>query len=486
MIYTILADVTTKAQRSTAFLYLSGILTTCGLVANPLTSLMMNGLGAWFTVYSGFVLMSLSLILVTTLPETRSAAVVKQAEAARNAERVSNASTEGKWWDIRPMLRAAWTQIVVINQTLFVGNPRVGTLLLSTVFFTVGKCVMMLMLQYVTKRFGWTWAKAGLIAAVKNVASLVLTVAILPAVSQLLLKSGMAPLFKDWWIARASALISAVGMLVTGMAPTIPLFIAALVFTECGGGLQPALCSVVTELVDKRHVALVMTVLSISLTVSEMVAGPVMAQTFNAGLYLGGIWVVDKLKPRDPRVKYFTAPIRGKTYGYMVAEPTSTPIDTILLVHGFPDFSFGWRYQIPHLLSLGYKVIAPDALGYATTDAPQELEAYSGSSLADDIADLGRYIVGPNAKLIVGGHDMGGQISWQVAIRHPQLVKAVFSVCTPILEVSDTYSSLKDMIAAGKWTHFGYQLQFAGADVEEKIQGREKILWHQHHVGCQI
>lgn len=183
---------------------------------------------------------------------------------------------------------------------------------------------------------------------------------------------------------------------------------------------------------------------------------------------------VDKLKPRDPRVKHCTAAVRGKTYGYLLVEPT-TPIDTILLVHGFPDFSFGWRYQIPHLVSLGCRIIAPDALGYATTDAPQELEAYTTTSLADDIAALARHIIGPDAKVIIGGHDMGGETSWQVAARHPQLVKAVFSVCTPVLQVSDTYSSLEDMIAAGKWTHFGYQLHLKGPEVEEHIQGADKI-----------
>ncbi|KAJ4145537.1 hypothetical protein LMH87_004385 [Akanthomyces muscarius] len=99
---------------------------------------------------------------------------------------------------------------------------------------------------------------------------------------------------------------------------------------------------------------------------------------------------IDKLTPHDPRVRYLTAPARGKTYGYLLAEPADAPIDTILLLHGFPDLSFGWRYQIPHLVSLGYRVVAPDAVGYASTDAPQELEAYTTASPADDCRDSRR------------------------------------------------------------------------------------------------
>lgn len=184
---------------------------------------------------------------------------------------------------------------------------------------------------------------------------------------------------------------------------------------------------------------------------------------------------IDKLKPHDSRAQHLSAHVRGKTYGYLLAEPTCAPVGTVVLIHGFPDISFGWRYQIPHLLSLGYRVVAPDALGYGSTDAPQDVEAYATHNVADDIAALARHVLGPEAKITVGGHDMGGQTAWLVAARHPNLVVAVFSVCTPILEVSDTYTPLRDMIAAGKWTHFAYQLQFEGPEVEQRLQGADGV-----------
>lgn len=114
---------------------------------------------------------------------------------------------------------------------------------------------------------------------------------ILPGVSELLVRSGMAPLSKDWWMMRASAVISAGGLLAMGLAPTMPLFVAAMVFSELGGGLQAALRSVVTQLVDKTHIALVMTALSMAFSISEMLAGPMMAETFKIGMGLGGMWV---------------------------------------------------------------------------------------------------------------------------------------------------------------------------------------------------
>lgn len=133
--------------------------------------------------------------------------------------------------------------------------------------------------------------QAGLLLSVKNTASISLTAVVLPIISQLLLKIGMPPTIKDWWIVRVSAVISVAAALAMGLAPTVALFVSAMVFGESSGGLQAALRSVVTELVDQSHVALVMTVLSMSLTVSEMVAGPLMAETFKLGMELGGVLI---------------------------------------------------------------------------------------------------------------------------------------------------------------------------------------------------
>lgn len=68
--------------------------------------------------------------------------------------------------------------------------------------------------------------------------------------------------------------------------------------------------------------------------------------------------MVDKLTPND--VQHKTAVLNGKTYSYILAEPQGKRLDTVFLVHGWPDMSFGWRYQIPYLASLGLRVVAPD------------------------------------------------------------------------------------------------------------------------------
>ncbi|CAN8096411.1 unnamed protein product [Discula destructiva] len=176
---------------------------------------------------------------------------------------------------------------------------------------------------------------------------------------------------------------------------------------------------------------------------------------------------IDKLKPNDPRAQSVTATVRGKTYHYLHAKPADTPRGTAVLVHGWPDLSFGWRYQVPYLLSLGLQVIVPDMLGYGGTDAPQELALYSLKSVSDDLAELVRQVIGLEERIILGGHDWGGMLVWRFALWHPEMLQGVFSICTPYVPVSPEFIDIPALIQ--RLPNFTYQLQLSGPDVEREI-----------------
>ena len=182
----------------------------------------------------------------------------------------------------------------------------------------------------------------------------------------------------------------------------------------------------------------------------------------------------NKLAPHDSRVRYETADVRGKKYTYIIGEPKGSPIDTIFLCHGWPDIAFGWRYQIPFLMDQGYRVVAPNMPGYSGTARPDTLEGFTLKSVSDDIRELARQIVG-EGQIILGGHDWGGAVVWRTAMWYPELIKAVFSVCTPFFPVQPDWYSLEDIIASGRLHNFKYQLVLAGPDVEARLQGPEGI-----------
>jgi epoxide hydrolase 4 len=92
----------------------------------------------------------------------------------------------------------------------------------------------------------------------------------------------------------------------------------------------------------------------------------------------------------------------------------------VLLLHGFPEFWFGWRLQIAPLAAAGFRVVAPDLRGYNLSSRPAGVAAYTSSVLADDASGLISQLGATTATLV--GHDWGGTVAWYTAMKHPEVV----------------------------------------------------------------
>ena len=102
--------------------------------------------------------------------------------------------------------------------------------------------------------------------------------------------------------------------------------------------------------------------------------------------------------------------------------------ELVILLHGFPEFWYGWKNQIP-VLSKKYWVVAPDMRGYNLTDKPKGVGNYKIEILAKDIAELIRALGAEKA--IVVGHDWGAAVAWAVAALHPEVVKKLAILNVP-------------------------------------------------------
>jgi epoxide hydrolase 4 len=92
----------------------------------------------------------------------------------------------------------------------------------------------------------------------------------------------------------------------------------------------------------------------------------------------------------------------------------------VVLLHGFPEFWFGWRLQIAPLAAAGFRVVAPDTRGYNLSSKPEDFHAYAVDLLAADIRALIGELGAESAVLV--GHDWGGTIAWTMAMNHPEVV----------------------------------------------------------------
>jgi pimeloyl-ACP methyl ester carboxylesterase len=109
---------------------------------------------------------------------------------------------------------------------------------------------------------------------------------------------------------------------------------------------------------------------------------------------------------------------RGVSLHVARAGPADGPL--VILLHGFPDFWYGWRRQIGPLAAAGYCVLAPDQRGYHFSEKPRDVRAYALDELAGDVVALIEASGRTSAVLV--GHDWGGVVAWHVATRHPDRV----------------------------------------------------------------
>jgi pimeloyl-ACP methyl ester carboxylesterase len=120
-------------------------------------------------------------------------------------------------------------------------------------------------------------------------------------------------------------------------------------------------------------------------------------------------------------------PLRfGKLHGIEAGSPDG-PL--VILLHGFPDFSWGWRKQVPALVARGFHVIVPDQRGYAHSDKPLDLDDYRLKELAADVLAIADGCGRDRFRLV--GHDWGGVVAWWTAARHPHRVEQLVILNAP-------------------------------------------------------
>jgi len=86
-----------------------------------------------------------------------------------------------------------------------------------------------------------------------------------------------------------------------------------------------------------------------------------------------------------------------------------------LCLHGFPENWFSWRFQLPFLAGLGYRVWAPDLRGYGESDRPARMQDYAIERLIEDVAGLVDTARARTTLLLA--HDWGGVVAWYFALR---------------------------------------------------------------------
>lgn len=139
----------------------------------------------------------------------------------------------------------------------------------------------------------------------------------------------------------------------------------------------------------------------------------------------------------------------------IMAGPKDSP--PVILLHGFPEFWYGWRKQIPVLAEAGFRVVVPDQRGYNLSDKPKGVKANRLDILVADVLGLIDALGYDKVRLI--GHDWGAIVAWALAIWHPErlLKLGIMNVPHPSVMMKSLLKGDREQLRRS-WYVFAFQI----------------------------
>jgi pimeloyl-ACP methyl ester carboxylesterase len=150
----------------------------------------------------------------------------------------------------------------------------------------------------------------------------------------------------------------------------------------------------------------------------------------------------------------------------------------VVLLHGFPETWWSWRYQLEPLARAGFRVVAPDLRGFgdSTTGGARDVD-----TLADDVAALLDALGAPRATIV--GHDWGGAVAWQFAGRYPARCARLAALNCPHPAAFARALALRPRQLARSWYMFFFLVPGVSDRALTRDDGRRlRALWRRSSV----
>jgi pimeloyl-ACP methyl ester carboxylesterase len=128
----------------------------------------------------------------------------------------------------------------------------------------------------------------------------------------------------------------------------------------------------------------------------------------------------------------------------------------VLLLHGFPEFWYGWHRQIEPLAAAGFRVIVPDQRGYNLSSKPSGVASYALIELVSDVIAIADQL--GQAKILLAGHDWGAAVAWSAALLYPQRIGKLVVLNVPHPSVMRKSLSTRPRQLLRSWYMLFFQL----------------------------
>ncbi|KAM3468360.1 hypothetical protein MY5147_008019 [Beauveria neobassiana] len=277
MIFALLSDAVHKSKRSTTFFYVNATPIGSQVVGSLMASALIR-MSVWVSAYCGAL-----LAMIATLT-----AFFFSVDVSKGKPDTAITGDEEEPQTLGGQLQQISNAVMWFTRQNFLSISLLSTLLVTT----LGRSAPDILLQYVTKRYGWTWADSSLLLSIHWLITLILLTAVLPAVTQFLVQArGMPSQTTDLLLARFSIVASSIGAFVIGASSKVPLMTMGLGLFTLSYAYPMLARSLLASVVDKRHTDVMYTTISIFEALGSIIAGPLLSALFRQGLVWGTEWL---------------------------------------------------------------------------------------------------------------------------------------------------------------------------------------------------
>ncbi|RAQ41842.1 MFS multidrug transporter [Aspergillus flavus] len=286
MCYTLIGDVCSPEKRTTAFSQLYAAVLISELISIPLGSSLIS-LNPWIPVLGSLGFLALAILFALLFAPN----FVHSAPKPRDCE--SDIQTQGpnsvRSGKIRDRLSYTWAKVGDNCQWI----TRDVCLMLGAFFSCqLSRQVSGILLQYSSFKFNWGYAKASYLISLRSGINLVVLATLIPALKRLFTKIWRSRQAQsDKYITLISGLCLALGSFIIFLAASPGVLILGQIFSSIGFAFAVTAHSLLTAMVDPRHLGLANTGVTVTNSVGHMAGGPLLASIFQWGLQMGGFWV---------------------------------------------------------------------------------------------------------------------------------------------------------------------------------------------------
>ncbi|KAF4591640.1 major facilitator superfamily transporter [Ophiocordyceps camponoti-floridani] len=266
-LFSAVSDVTTQENRASAFVTISLGSFMGGVIGPVVSSGLMQVASPWLPFLLSFGIGLIGAIMLLLVPETHP--LGKHQEDEEPIDDKTAVVTRRPLSLLRASLSMLWHPKLALVLVAFLAPMPMST------------AANQFLVQYISKRFGWSMADAGYLQSVRGAVNVLLLLAVLPCLSSLL---------KDRTLARLSAFAMTLGCLLMA-GSSMPLLIIGLIINTLGNGLPPLCRSLAASLVAHHEQARLQTLIAMVEASGSLLAGPALAAALSTGMRMGGDWM---------------------------------------------------------------------------------------------------------------------------------------------------------------------------------------------------